>query len=218
MRASITGLTISRVLFGAIPFALLAGTWLAAKLAVDHLLYHDAVMTGRSWTSYLVDNVTDLEEIARGARPNPESQSFFDRAQKAGQVFRYVIYDPEGRSRFASDGTQNHDRDRLDEPKLPASSNESSKKTGASKSDDDDDEGGLAEHNPAAARAIAAGQTLIIAEEGRPPSRPEFFSEAYLPAITNGKTVAIVETYIDQTEKRNEYRRTLVCSAPRCFS
>jgi diguanylate cyclase (GGDEF)-like protein len=219
MRISTNGLPISQLLIGAIPAALLAGTWISAKIAVDHLLYHDAVMTARSWTTYLVDNVKDLEEIAKGGKPSSESQAFFERAQEAGRVFRYVIYDPDGHSRFVSDDRKDHDPQKSDELKLRPGSDETSNEAGARKSDDDDvrksdddddDDGDLATHNPAAARAIAAGQPLINAEDGEPPSRPEFFSEAYLPAVANGKTIAIVETYIDQTEKRDEYRRTLI--------
>ena len=171
-----------KLLFAAVPVALLAGTWLVARTAVDHLLWHDAVTTGSNWTTYIVENVKDLSEIAKGEKPNADSQRFFDRAQKVGQVFRYVIYDPEGHSRFISDS--------LDK-------------------DDDEDED-IGQHNPAAARAIAQGHPLVNAEDGEPPERPRFFSEAYVPAVSNGKTIAIVETYIDQTEKRAEYRRTLV--------
>ena len=31
-----------------------------------------------------------------------------------------------------------------------------------------------------------------------------------MPAISGGKSIAIVETYVDQTEKKTEYQRTLV--------
>jgi diguanylate cyclase (GGDEF)-like protein len=194
---------LAKLFFGAVPVLVLAGTWLVAKTAVDRLLYHDAVLTGRSWTAYLVENIKDLDDIAKGAKPSADSQAFFDRAQKAGQVFRCVIYDPAGHVRLVVDSLEKS-ADGRDEAK-PKDAEE--RDAGAKKPDDDDDED-LAEHNPAAARAIALGQPLINAEEGEEPGRPEFFSEAYLPAIANGKTIAIVETYIDQTEKRNEFRRT----------
>jgi diguanylate cyclase (GGDEF)-like protein len=202
---------IAKLLLGVVPLSLLGGTWLVAKTTVDHLLYHDAVMTGRNWTSYLVDNVKDLEDIATGAKPSAESAAFFDRAQKAGQVFRYVIYDPEGHPRFISDSLEK-DRDEAkagSNPKDKAEEASKGAENHAEKADDEEDEENLAEHNPAAARAIALGQPLINAEDGEPPLRPEFFSEAYLPAVANGRTVAIVETYVDQAEKRDEYRRTL---------
>jgi diguanylate cyclase (GGDEF)-like protein len=199
----------STLWLGLVPVLLLAGTWFAAKSAMDHLLYHDAVLTAQYWTSYLADNVKDLEDIAKGAQPTNDSQAFFDRAEKAGQVFRYVIYDPQGHTRFVSDTLKKEDEDgRV----LPPPSNDAIGLRAGPKDDDDDDES-LAEHNPAAARAIASGKALVNAEEGDKVSRPAFFSEAYLPVIAGGKKVAVVETYIDQTEKREEYRRTLIILA-----
>ena len=158
-----------------LPLSLLAGTWLVAKSAVDHLLYHDAIMTGRSWTSYLVENVKDLEDIARGAKPSAASQVFLDRARKVGQVFRYVIYDPEGHTRYIGDVSKTEDVEgRSLKPEEVA-------KQDLGKPDDDDDDENLAEHNPAAARAIAAGGALVNAEEGAPPARPPYFSETICP-------------------------------------
>ena len=64
------------------------GTWAVLQATVEHLLHHDAVSTARTWASYLVKNVEDLEEIAGGKKPSVESQRFFDRVQQVGQVFR----------------------------------------------------------------------------------------------------------------------------------
>jgi diguanylate cyclase (GGDEF)-like protein len=162
---------------------LIGGTWGISELTVGRLLHNDAVSTGQTWASYLAKNVEDLEEIAGGAKPSPESQRFFDRVRQVGQVFRYIIYDPEGHTRLVSDTL-----------------------------DVDDDDEDLAKHNPAAATAIAGGQPLINVEEGQPPTRPPFFAEAYVPVVAKGKTVAIVEVYVDQTEKRNDYRRTFLAA------
>src|ERR1700683_3754904 len=151
-----------------------AGAWAVSRATVEHLLHHDAAATARTWASYLVKNVEDLDQIAAGQKPSADSQRFFDRVQQVGQVFRYIIYDPQGHIRLVSDD--------LD--------------------DDPDEDEDLAAHNPAAARSIAAGEPLINVEEGEPPTRPPFFAEAYVPVAVNGKTVAIVEVYVDQTEKR----------------
>src|SRR5271170_653858 len=196
MRKFLAYLPMDKVVLCVVPLASVAGTWFVATQTVDHLLYHDAVTTGRDWTSYLVDNVKDLEAIANGTKPSTDSQRFFDEAQVAGQVFRYVIYDPEGHTRFDSENRAGS----KDEPK--------SDRAVLAKLDDDDED--LGEHNAAAARAGAEGRPLVNAADGAPPARPAYFSEAYLPAVANGKTVAVVETYVDQTEKRDEYRRTLV--------
>ena len=111
--------------------------------------------------------------------------TFFGQAQKVGNVFRYKIFDPDGRLRLVSD-------------ELTA--------TGT-------DAQNLGEHNGAAARAIAAGQPLVVAKEGKPPARPPFFSEAYVPVVVGGRTIAIMETYVDQTERRDNFHTTFAIAA-----
>jgi diguanylate cyclase (GGDEF)-like protein len=186
----------SLILAGALALAA-GGTWAVSQATIDHLLYHDAVSTGRTWASYLAQNVEDLDQIAAGQRPSADSQRFFDRVQQVGQVFRYIIYDPQGHVRLVSGSGE-------DEPK-PKGADQAKEKG----EDDDED---LATHNPAAAASIAGGEPLINVEEGQPPDRPPFFAEAYVPVVVTGKTIAIVETYVDQTEKRNDYRRTAAFS------
>ena len=41
--------------------ALLAGAWMVGKLTVNHLLAHDAAMTGQGWAAYLAENLKDLD-------------------------------------------------------------------------------------------------------------------------------------------------------------
>jgi diguanylate cyclase (GGDEF)-like protein len=82
---------------------LVVGTGAAVKIATDHLLYQNATSTATGWARYLADNVSDLEQIARGERPSATSTAFFQGARKAGQVFRYTIYNREGYSQLVSD-------------------------------------------------------------------------------------------------------------------
>ena len=53
----------------------------------------------------------------------------------------------------------------------------------------------------------------MVAKEGKPPARPAYFSEAYVPLIVGGRTIAIVEAYVDQTEKRDQFRTALTLAA-----
>jgi diguanylate cyclase (GGDEF)-like protein len=186
----------SLILAGALAMAV-GGTWAVSETTIEHLLHHDAVSAGSAWAGYLAKNVEDLDQIAAGQKPSADSQRFFDRVQEVGQVFRYIIYDPQGHVRLLSDDFRK----------------EADKGKGEDKSkDNDDDDEDLATHNPEAARSIAGGEPLINVEEGEGPDRPPFFAEAYLPVVVKGKTVAIVEVYVDQTEKRDDYRRTFVVS------
>jgi diguanylate cyclase (GGDEF)-like protein len=200
MRKFFASLPLDKVVLGIVPLAMVAGTWFAATKTVDRLLYQDAVAAGRNWTNYLVDNVRDLEAIAKGAAPSADSQRLFDGPREDGQVFRYVIYDARGFARFVSDDRWQGLRGGKDGAEAAS----------AAELNEEDDDIVLGERNPLAARAAGEGGPLINTENGEPPARPPFFSEAYLPTVTNGKTVAVVETYIDQTEKRDEYRGALV--------
>jgi diguanylate cyclase (GGDEF)-like protein len=82
---------------------LIGGTWAAVKITTDYLLYLDATTTARDWARYLAENVADLEQIASGELPSAASMVFFQGTRKAGQVFRYVIFNRAGYSQLVSD-------------------------------------------------------------------------------------------------------------------
>ena len=82
---------------------LIGGIWVGTKITTDYLLYKDATATARNWARLLAETVTDLEQIAGGEKPTRASMTLFEWAQKAGQVFRYEIYNREGYSQLVSD-------------------------------------------------------------------------------------------------------------------
>src|ERR1700677_3368490 len=79
------------------------GTSAVVKVATEHLLYQDATSTAGNWARLLAESVNDLEEIAAGEQPSNASMTFFKWAQRAGQVFRYEIYNREGYSQLVSE-------------------------------------------------------------------------------------------------------------------
>ena len=82
---------------------LIGGIWVGTKVTTDYLLYKNATATASNWAHLLAETVTDLEQIAAGEKPTRASMTLFEWAQKAGQVFRYEIYNPEGYSQLVSD-------------------------------------------------------------------------------------------------------------------
>jgi len=164
--------------------ALVGAAWAIQKSAVEHLLHANAVSTAQGWAGHLARNIDDLAAIAQGKTPSPASMAFLERVQKAGHVFRYKIFDPEGRLLVASDELRGL---RL--------------KTGN------------ARERSLAAPARAAGRPLVIARTGTPPEQPSFFAEAYVPVTAAGKTIAIVQADVDQTEKRDHFLRTFTLGA-----
>src|SRR3984885_3492846 len=82
---------------------LIGGIWVGTKITTDYLLYKDATEGARDWARLLAETVPDLEQIAAGESPTRASMTLFEWAQKAGQVFRYEIYNREGYSQLVSD-------------------------------------------------------------------------------------------------------------------
>src|SRR5262245_21440702 len=90
-------------IFVAVLALLVGGTWGAVKVTTDYQLYQDATSTARNWARYVTESVKDLEQIAAGEQPSATSMAFFQSVLKAGQVFRYEIFNRHGFSQLISD-------------------------------------------------------------------------------------------------------------------
>ena len=82
---------------------LVGGTLLTVKTTTDHLLYQNATRAAQNWAQFLAANVSDLEQIASGETPSSASLTFFKGARKAGEVFRYTVFNRYGYSILTSD-------------------------------------------------------------------------------------------------------------------
>ena len=166
--------------------AFIGGAVGVERYTIDRLLHDDAVSTAHSWTAFIARNIPDLTEIAVGDPATKSTLEFVANVKAVGRVFLFKIYDASGEPRFISN-------------ELPEGA-----------TDDED----LADHNPEAQEAIEAGQPAIEVKRGTPPSRPEYYSEAYIPTFgKDGKVNAVVEAYIDQTEKQAGFERASLISA-----
>jgi diguanylate cyclase (GGDEF)-like protein len=166
----------------AIALALLVGgIWAGIKFTTDYLLYQDATSTARSWARLLADTVTDLEQIAGGEQPSSASMTLFEWAQKAGQVFRYEIYNRQGYSQLMSD----HGVALVN----------------------------LSVFSADAVRSLTINAPVVAVRVGTPPERPAFYAQAYVPVLVDGRPVAIVAAYVDQTEKHDIFYRTFLIAA-----
>jgi diguanylate cyclase (GGDEF)-like protein len=166
----------------AIALALLVGgIWAGIKFTTDYLLYQDATSTARSWARLLAVTVTDLEQIAGGEQPSSASMTLFEWAQKAGQVFRYEIYNRQGYSQLVSE----HGVALVN----------------------------LSVFSADAVRSLATNAPVVAVRVGTPPERPAFYAQAYVPVLVDGRPVAIVAAYVDQTEKHAIFHRTFLIAA-----
>jgi diguanylate cyclase (GGDEF)-like protein len=191
-------------LIGFLLAAIWAGIFVSSR-TVNELLAQDAKAEGEAWTRYLAANVRDLEAIIAGSEPSAESMTFFEQAQQVGDVFLYKIYDAQGGLRLSSDHLEETGREA----------------------------GSIPVHNPEAAEVVLEGDTVVEVESaeeeaeehaeeaGEHPEEaaeeshhtPAYYSEAYVPVVLGGEIIGIVETYIDQTSKRDIFQARLVGTA-----
>ncbi len=152
--------------------ALFIGGFLIWQFMVDRALVRDAQRRSIAWAEYSATLLPDIEKLAQGAKPSAHERSMIENLQEFGSIFRFKLFSAEGDLRFASDELS-------------------------------EDHGGLREHNPNAASVIETLRPFTVIKNGRDnPSRPDFYSETYLPVLEQSRVVAIVEVYVDQTETR----------------
>ncbi len=90
------------LLFVVILGLLIGGCWATIDVVAENLLNRDASDSASDWAKFVATNVTDLAQIAAGEQPSARSLDFFQAARATGQVFRYVIYNPEGYSQLVA--------------------------------------------------------------------------------------------------------------------
>jgi diguanylate cyclase (GGDEF)-like protein len=159
---------------------LIGGIWVGTKITTNYLLYKDATEAARDWAQLLAETVPDLEQIAAGESPTKASMTLFEWAQKAGQVFRYEIYNREGYSQLVSD----HGVKQVN----------------------------LSTYSAEAVRALATNEPIVDVREGTL-GKPKFYAQAYVPVIVDGRAVAIVAAYVDETENHDVFYRTSLIEA-----
>ncbi|RTE94309.1 EAL domain-containing protein [Bradyrhizobium sp. LVM 105] len=71
----------------------------------------------------------------------------------------------------------------------------------------------LSEYSPDAARSVANGQPIVDVTEGNSVDRPAFFARAYVPVQADGRHIAVVAAYVDETEQRRSFHNTFLTAA-----
>jgi diguanylate cyclase (GGDEF)-like protein len=107
--------------------------------------------------------------------------TLFEWAQKAGQVFRYEIYNREGYSQLVSD----HGVTQVN----------------------------LSTFSAEAVRALATDGPIVDVRQATLAGKPQFYALAYVPVVIDGRGVAIVAAYVDETEKHDLFYRTSLIAA-----
>lgn len=166
------------ILFVASLILLLATLWLVTVL-VDRSVHRYAERQSLAWAEYAGKHLTRVEELARGATPLEADLRQIAEIERLGDVFRFKLFDPNGTLRFVS------------EDPLGVAENED-----------------LRTHKPEALSVVETLRPLTAFSDGSDkPDRPDLYSETYLPVLKDGRAVAIVEVYLDQTAMHSENQR-----------
>lgn len=161
-----------------IGFTLVASSYVLVDRTVDHWVEHDAEEEAHSWARSFASQLHDLESIAQGNPPSVRSLEFIRTVRNIGRVFRFKIFDKNGDLRLVSDALG----------QINAGGT------------------GLNEHNEKAASIVSSAISHTEIKTGTQPQQPDLYVETYLPVVINGHTVAILEVYIDQTQKAAHFR------------
>jgi diguanylate cyclase (GGDEF)-like protein len=71
----------------------------------------------------------------------------------------------------------------------------------------------LSEFNPDALQSAKSGVSIVDARAGRGPDQPSYLATAYVPVMVNGRAIATVAAYIDQTEQRDSFYKAFLFAA-----
>lgn len=167
-------------LFGALLALLGTGGIFITEQTASRILADQAERTSLAWGAYISSELERIEEIADGGSLNAAELKFLQRIERFGDVFLFKLFDKQGRLSLRSD--------ELDKVS----------KAGVS----------LGDHNGKAAGVVASGIPFTQMGDGRnKPDRPDVYVESYIPILNDGKTVAVAEVYVDQTQQAaNLYR------------
>ena len=162
-------------------FVLVAGVWLSWHVA-NRVVHDQARDEALNWAEYIERNLIDLDAIIAGQPIDGHDRNVLNLARDAGNVFRYHIFDPDGRIMFSSDFLARTesvevlagaDRKRLD-------------------------------------KALYDGAILIEVQDGSAnPERPDHYAEAYVPLFDGDRLRGVIEVYVDMTTKVARYWNTM---------
>ncbi|WP_341367442.1 EAL domain-containing protein [Yoonia sp. BS5-3] len=168
------------VAFGGVVIALIAVIiWFSVNTAVDRVIARDAVDKAHHWGDYAVDSIPDLTTLVQTGLPNEEQREVIRKIRVLGDVFRFKLFDAQGRLSLVSDETNIIDPDGI-----------------------------AAIEDPEPMQVAQTGIPIIEVFDGTAkPDRPDLYAEAYIPLTDdNGQVVGVVEVYVNQTAKQTYFQ------------
>jgi signal transduction histidine kinase len=161
-------------------FVLAASVFLGVNYAVDRAVSMDARTKAEDWAKYFINTMPDLNRLLVDGKLDGRQNNVVSTAAKVGNVFRFKLYDAQGKTILESDPETFE------------------KKADADHIDDD------------ALDIVTSKISMISLNDGtKERNMPSLYAEAYVPVLkANGDLRAIVETYVDQTKTAEFFKRT----------
>ena len=155
----------------------------AALYGIDgtehRLLVREAERTALHYADFISRTVPDLDRVFDEGELTEEAHSALLRSRQLGEVFRFKLFDRDGRELLVSDNL---------DASTPLSDH------GAARL-------GTHHGNSHVGRVVPGGENHIELEDGRGiPDRPDVYSEAYVPLQGPDGLVGVLEVYVDQSE------------------
>ena len=146
----------------------------------SRFLKREAERAALHYAEFVARTVPDLERVFDEGVLTEEAHSALLRSSRLGEVFRFKLFDRDGRQLLVSDD--------LDGPS-PLSD------PGATRL-------GVHHGNAHVAGIVLGGENYIELKDGREkPDRPTVYSEAYVPLHTPEGLLGVLEVYVDQSER-----------------
>ncbi len=151
-------------------------------LGAERLLRSDTEAAAVKWAENVLVHAPDFDMILAGQTPSRRNLEFLSAALRGGDVFRFKIYDSEGRLLQVSEDMAG---------------------SGG---------GGAAQVGQRIdlAPPVLAGKVYSQARKGTPPGRPEFYTEAFVPIVDQqGNIRGVIDIFVDNTQRRALYLQWL---------
>lgn len=148
---------------------------LSINSAVERVVMRDASDKAEHWGDYAVERIPGIEELVQTGTPTDEQRDVIRKIRAVGDIFRFKLFDANGRLSLISDDTHIMD---------PA--------------------GVTADEDPEPKQVAQTGRPIIEVYDGsQKPDRPDLYAEAYVPlTAADGTVLGVVEVYVDQTATR----------------
>jgi diguanylate cyclase (GGDEF)-like protein len=175
------------LLWAACVLAGLGATVAVLRDAGQRQLEVDAERTAVQYAHFIANTVPDLDALFAHQGASDEAVVQMRRLRHAGDVFRFKLFDRDGRLLLVSD-----ELDRLPRNAAPGES--------------------ISNHRSAEVQEmVLQGRNQVALKSGAGKAdRPPVYSEAYVPVLRRGVLIGVVEVYVDQTNRQTGIQAAFV--------